>query len=378
MDQATRFAQITDRSQQTGWPEVLTDAITTYLGGTGTLAQVDQAWERFNNRAPLKELYKIRIVSAPEDGPLDALDLRVLDLFEQFGEIGRFLSSFPQRDVAQQIADHLRSRGMSEQTIRQRFFSDLGFVAFDMRHTPEPLTPIGRYLLATYLPAYAEEMFSAEKYWSSCFRLLLLVQPPVPDLIWQFAQQLERQEAGRSGLGFCARVLLKADPATYTPWARRLASQSNPLTTAGTKLAVVEALMEVDPAQHIDLVLEIAQLPITESFAPIQSLALQIGYAHDPVRFFPLVEAAVVTRNVSHSHSALLLLEKAPFAQARPALQRCVVESYARIGSQALEDLLKQPWAGQRAFLLTQLTHRSKRIRERAAAALKSQGVALP
>jgi len=59
-------------------------------------------------------------------------------------------------------------------------------------------------------------------------------------------------------------------------------------------------------------------------------------------------------------------------------LQRCVVQANARVGLRALERLLTQRWAGQQVFLRMRLSHRSKRIRERAAAALKRQGEDIP
>ena len=378
MDQAARLDSIVAQYEQLSWSPALTDAITTYLSGAGTLAQVDLAWKNFNDRAPLVYLWRLRVLSDAEDRPLDTLDLRLMDLFELFGELSMLLYPIPWRDVAQQIADHLRSHGRDEQTIRRVFFSVVQFVAFDPIRSPETLTPMGRSVFA-YLPQYAEEMFNAQnQHFSHFFRMLLLVQPPEPELVWQMAQRLEQRTVDTYNLGYCVSLLLQADPACYTPWARRLAGLSSPLTNQTSRLAALEALMRHDPAQHIDLALEMAQSPITDRYASMQCGALRQAYEAAPTRALPLLEEAAAGKHYWLGYTALKLLAKAPFAQVCPALQRCVVEGHAILAFRALERLLRQPWAGQQEFLLTLVNHRSKKIRERATAALKSQGVAIP
>ena len=222
-------------------------------------------------------------------------------------------------------------------------------------------------------------MFNAQKinYWRF-FRLLVLVEPPVPELVWQFAQRLEQKKVRVYDLRACAELFLQADPARFTPWARRLASQISPLTSEECKLAVLKVLMDSDPAQHIDLALEAAQAQSAEHLARLQRVALREAYAFDPVRSWPLVVAAALSRNYWVAVDAVQLLGKAPFRQALPVLQGCVIEGHARAGYQALERLLNQPWAGQQAFLLMLQAHRSKRIRELAAVELRSQGVTIP
>jgi hypothetical protein len=230
-----------------------------------------------------------------------------------------------------------------------------------------------------YLPQYAEEMFNAQnQHFSHFFRMLLLVQPPEPELVWQMAQRLEQRTVDTYNLGYCISLLLQADPARYTPWARRLAGLNSPLSNQTSRLAALEALMRHDPAQHIDLALEMAQSPITDRYASMQCGALRQAYEAAPTRALPLLEEAAIGKHYWLGYTALKLLAKAPFAQVCPALQRCVFEGNAILGFRALERLLRQPWAGQQDYLLTLVNHRSKKIRERATAALKSQGVAIP
>ena len=81
----------------------------------------------------------------------------------------------------------------------------------------------------------------------------------MPELVWQFAQRLEQKKVRVYDLRACAELFLQADPARFTPWARRLASQISPLTSEECKLAVLKVLMDSDPAQHIDLALEAAR-----------------------------------------------------------------------------------------------------------------------
>jgi hypothetical protein len=65
---------------------------------------------------------KIRILSDAAAGPLDALDLRLLDHFEHFGACRDFLLlAVLVRDVVAQIADHLRSHGLDEQPCGNAF-----------------------------------------------------------------------------------------------------------------------------------------------------------------------------------------------------------------------------------------------------------------
>lgn len=384
MNHATRITQIAQRCQAYPYPEQLTKAITAYLAGQGSLSEVEQEWHRARSSQYLHPPAFLG-VSLFSSGPLDDLDVRILDLCLISDYLSAFLIEARHRMVLPQVVDHLARQGLDEQAIVRLVApsissaTDLGGV-----------TLLGQLLL-TALPEQLDTLLAAIRWHTTgrldLMKLLLAAQPPRVELAWQVVQRMEQEQA-RAGsaqtrapdwpgeLGHCAALLFRTDPNRFTPWVRHLAAPGS-RAHAQARYAALEALLVSDPAHHMDLAAEVVRGPaLTGPWGwEFQCLALQAAYRFNPAHFWPLLEEATLSQSPQVGAQALNLLITAPPEEARPVLQRCVSRGISVTALKALEVLLSQPgWAGQQAYALAQLIHASRRVQRAASTWLAARG----
>ena len=365
------------------YPETLTDAILDYLKGSGSLEQVGAEWQEATEKKRYIYAVFIHLSNARE---LDALDLRILDLCIVTTSIMNFLGNIQQQRRFDQARDYLLSHGVDEQQV-------LGYMVELMNNTVDGQgqpTRLGLRILA-YLPERLDEILQMveirqghynARLFTSFIQLLVKAQPPLLDLAWQAVQQREQHEpepAYRSALGGCARLLLQVDAARFTGWVRKLAGPESRGNSASRAMAL-QALMELDPAQHIDLAVQATRQPFPSerryNYAQVQIAGLHAAIAFDPVTYWPLLDEAVISQNYYLAAQAIKLLAAANFDLARPTLQHCLANGTSVSALLALKLLLKQPWNGREDYVLSLLAHRSKQVRERASTWLVAQGQA--
>ncbi len=364
------------------YPETLTDAIIPYLKGADSLEQVRAEWQRtVESKGYIYPIF-ITLSNGPD---LDTLDLRLLDTCIVADGIRTYLSNIMQQSRFDQARDYLLSHGVDEQQMLG-YMVDLMSGSVDGQGKP---TRLGRRILA-YLPERFDELLQIiesqqghynVRLFTSFINLLVKAQPPLLDLAWQAVQERELHEPEApyysSTLGQCAKLLLQADPARFTAWARKIAGPEGKSNNNSRALAL-QALMEQDPAQHIDLAVQATHQPFpTErryNYAQIQITGLQTAIALDPVTYWPLLDEAAVSQNYYLAAQAIKLLAAANFDQARPTLQHCLASGTSVSAMRALELLLKQPWDGQEDYTLSLLAHRFTNIRLRASTWLVAQG----
>ena len=383
MTEQERIDLITQHCRSARYPEPLVEAICASLAGKGTLEQAQTAWQAAKGRKRYLHVAFITLSDA-RSGGFDTLDLRILDLCLAVDSIRPFLGAIMQESRFDQAYDHLLKRGVTEQQMREWQLDMLGY-AVDGQGQP---TRLGQRLLAS-IPDHFDEMLALivermnHGYWliPAFVNLLVAAQPPYLDLAWQVTQRAQQHEAPyHNVVGQCARILLKADPARFTPWAREIASRDDKHYD-WSRVVALQALLEQDVAQHIDLALAAARTPIPSrkrwNFVQYQLVGLRAAYRFDPVNYWPLVEEAALSSDYQLGQQAIKLLGGASFDLARPVLQRCVASTPGYTALPALELLLKTPWEGQQGYALSLLAHRSKQIRERASKWLAAQGEAI-
>lgn len=387
MTEAERIDAIEQRFRQyRSYPETLVAAIVQYLKRQGTLDEVRQEWMDASKKR--QYLYTAPLINLSDGSELDALDLRILDLCIVRDDFFGFLHAIMQQSRFEQARDYLLSHGVDEQRIIALMIGVVGNAVDGQGQ----VTCLGQHLLS-YLPERTDELLKKlenqakkpyhARVYPDFIKLLVKAQPPYLDLAWQIAQQQEQAAPDTpsydSTLGQCAQILLEADPARFTAWARKIAGPESIGTTPSRSLAL-GALMQQDPAQHIDLAVEAARAPLPKqqhySSASVQIAGLQTAIAFDPITYWPLLEEAVVSRNYYLVGRALKLLASANFDQERPTLQHCLANGDNVSAVRALEGLLKQPWDGQLDYALTLLAHRAKGVRKRISKWLVTQGEA--
>ncbi len=364
-------------------PEALVQAVVHYLKGEGALARARQEWQAARKSG---FVYPFFIHLSPDE-TLDALDLRILDLCITTNLVVSFLGAVSEQKRINQAVDYLLSQGIEQ---RQILTWMLGLLHSTV-DSQGNVTALGQYILS-YLPEQTDELLKAVAaaehlayFWhlSDFIKLLVKAQPPYLDLAWQLVQQQEQAEQEEHrytyGLGICVQMLLEADPARFTAWARKVASSSSP-ENEYERVQALQALMKQDPARHIDLAVAAARTPPPDywknSYAVAQCAGLEAAIAFDSAKYWPLLEEAADSQNYYLSGQAVKLLAGFSFDQARPALQRCVASAEHRSASKALDRLLQQQWDGQQAYALSLLAHRSKQVRKRVSAWLATRGEA--
>jgi hypothetical protein len=351
------------RTRYYPYPESLITAICQYVSGNGSLTTIQQEWQAAGNNVQYYYTDRFIVISDPKTERLDEMDLRILDICIVTGSISDFFSRIAAGGPVEQARDYLRAQGIDEPRIIESLINQTQSHSY----SGSP-TALGRLILA-YIPEHFSEIlkiFPSLNHRSSrstLFDLLLVMQPgEYLELAWQLAQTTTDLDE----LDAYAANLLKADPARFMEWARKIARdtiQHNQLYN----YRALEALLELDLAQHIDLAVEAAQTPpAAQSWyrAKLQCIGVAAAYRFDQVQYLPLVEAAAMSPSSALARQAVDLLKGADFEQARPILQRCVASSDIDVALKALDVLLKHEWPERRAYMLSLLAHRSKQMRD--------------
>jgi hypothetical protein len=390
MTEAERIDAIEQRCRQyRPYPETLVEALVQYLKGQGTFAQARDEWQA----AVQKKQYLYAAFITLSDGEvLDALDLRILDLCIIANALTNPLNQILQQSRFDQACDYL----LKERVDARQLIGWMMILVEQAVDLQGQITRLGQRLLS-YLPEQTDELLEGlrnqaqksykTRLYPAFIKLLVKAQPPYLDLAWQIAQRREQPTPGAprsippydATLGQCAGILLEADPARFTAWARKIAGPESTGTVSSRAFAL-SALMQQDPAQHIDLAVEAARSPLHNlprySSPPVQIAGLQAAIAFDSIKYWPLLDEAVVSRNYYLVGRALKLLAAADFDRARPTLQYCLARGDNVSAERALEGLLKQPWDGQLDYALSLLAHPAKGVRKRISTWLVAQGQA--
>lgn len=391
-----QLQEIKERLQFYKYPEPLINAISSYLAEEGSLKAVEREWQStIMLRQPAfpelivrgwLEQHATRFWGTHQGG-LREFELRLLSVCAATGQFWGLLRWFPSSEALFQALQRLHSLGIEPPLLLQGLFPFL-HLAIDKQGD---LNALGRFLLQ-FLPEHFETLFppvpSDPPYTANflnaqalvLIQLLLETRPPQVDLAWQVIQQIN-QGLGpgyNDGLRRCIRLMLRVAPERFTTWARALASPDSPANPE-LRLKALQALMEQNPALHVDLAVAAARAafpPYHWEGYQLRKAALEAAYRFDPVKYLPLVEEIAQSQDPLLAPDALQLLLQAPAEQARPHLQRCVAQGGIAVASGALKALLSQQWAGRQEYALSLLAHHSKRIRREASAWLAQQGEA--
>ncbi len=377
MEAAERIEAIINQCHNAGSEfKPLLTAACQYLSGNGPLSAVQQAWQALIQAYTYYYSQSGLIyIADPRSERLDDFDLRVLDVSMITGTLGIFFSKIAEAGPVEQARDYLRAKGMDEPGIIESLISSNRFYDADAS-TP---TALGRLILS-YVPEQFNEIqksflsgnHSASR--RSLFKLFFLVQPDTYlDMAWQLAKTANWHETDEY-----AAELLKVDAARFTDWARQVARDTMQVPYYYRyAYPTLKALLELDPAQHIDLAVEAFGAPFKSHryfTAELQCIGLEAAYRFDPVTYLPFMEQAATSRNVSLRQHAINVLKETDFEQARPILQRCIA-SYSRdVALLALNALLDHEWPERQDYLLSLLSHRAKPIRETSAKGLAKAG----
>ncbi len=389
--------EIKERFQFYTYPEPLVNAISSYLAEEGSLKAVEREWQAtIMLRQPAfpelivrgwLEQHATRFWGTHQGG-LSEFELRLLSVCAATGQFWGLLRWFPSSEALFQALQRLHSLGIEAHRLLEGMFPFL-HLAIDKQGN---LNALGRFLLQ-FLPEHFETLFPpapADPPYTANFlnaqalvliQLLLETRPPQVDLAWQVIQQINQGLGSgyNDGLRRCIILILRAAPERFTTWARALASPDSPANPE-LRLKALQALMEHDPAHHVDLAVAAARAafpPYHWQGYQLRKAALEAAYRFDPAQYLPLVEEIARSPDPLLALDALQLLLQAPAEQARPALQHCVDQGGIAVASGALKALLSQQWAGCQEYALSLLAHHAKRIRREASAWLAQQGEAV-
>jgi HEAT repeat protein len=377
MEVAERIEAIINQCHNAGSEfKPLLTAARQYLSGNGPLSAVQQAWQALIQAYTYYYSQSGLIyIADPRSERLDDFDLLVLDVSMITGTLSTFFSKIAEAGPVEQARDYLRAKGMDEPSIIESLVRNSQF--YDDAGNP---TALGQLVLS-YVPEHSEEILRSfpTGNWGgprrSLFRLCLLSQPEgYLDLAWQLAKTANLRETDEY-----AAELLKVDAARFTDWARQVARDTMQVTYYYGSYAypTLKALLELDPAQNIDLAVEAFGAPLKSNryvTAELQRIGLEAAYRFDPVTYLPFMEEAAASRNVSLRQHAINVLKKTDFEQARPILQRCVASYSHDVALLALNALLDHEWPERQDYLLSLLSHRAKPIRETSAKGLAKAG----
>ncbi len=381
MEDAERIQMIERACRAYQYPETLVTAITDYLSGQGSLEQVRQEWQADGGQ---RHPYSLFAYDRIQGESLGQLDKRLIDIGSATGQLPWLFQVLGWQGPVEKMRDYLLSQGMSEERVLEyaaQAMSNIGYY-----HYAPPRTTALTRLLTTYLPAQYEKIepfFQANPASKLAFIYLLLhTQPPDFDLVERLIETLQEENSSYSSiLGLGARVALQANPARFTGWARTIASASGGASEHSRQIAL-QALLEHDPAQHMDLAVEAARMPPAENgwwSAQLQCEALRAAYKFDPAQYQPLVEEMTLSPSLQVANTAIYLLttrtlNREAIGPVVPALKRCVEQGQPNAALAAALALFKRPWEGQQEYALSLLEHHNKRIRTVASRQLARKG----
>ncbi len=145
------------------------------------------------------------------------------------------------------------------------------------------------------------------------------------------------------------------------------------------RISALKALMEYDPARHIDLAVAIFR---DSTFEPLRITALKCAFQFDPETYWYLAEEALGEQQDWYDVAGIgaRLMADHDFARVLPLLQRWVQEEEnGRYGSDNIlhDILLERTWDGQLAYVIELLAHPVRRVRDIAVNWLGQQGEAV-
>jgi hypothetical protein len=378
MEDAELIQIIKQTCQAYQYPETLVTAITDYLSGQGSLEQVQQGWQADGiQRHP----YALFAHASMQGESLGQLDKRLIDVAGVTGQLPWLFQTIGWQGPVKKVRDYLLSQGMSEEQVLEHATQAMTNTAYHYYYYARPQPPALARLLLSYLPAQREKLqtrFQGSPRSRLAFIALVLhMQPPDLDLVERLIEQLQEEDNPYTSiLGACAQMVLQADPARFTGWARKIASASGGASEQSRR-AALHALLERDTAQHIDLAVEAAQTPPADNgrwSAYLQYEGLKAAYKFDPVQYRPLVEELTLSPSRMVSAAAVHLLAAGAIEPVVPVLKRCVEQGQSDAALAAAQALFKQPWQGQQEYAIAQLANHSKRLRAFAGGWLAKQG----
>ncbi len=363
------------RAYQSWLPVSAASATCRYLAGEEVLDQVRQEWKQVNSTMLFYAAEQMMVLSDNSE-QLDELDLRVLTVCMAINTPGVFFQQIGRQPRILQARDYLLEQGVSEEAIAL----SLLHTRYDYLLNQTTPTPLGALLLS-YLPKHFPAVLGAlgpntpRTDFIPYYLVALLLADSTSERIemaWQVAQL-----ANGYYKGSCAALLLKADPARFTEWARQIAGPNT--ANHQSRLAALQALLEYDVAGNIDLAVEAARTPPGSHWdtVQVQCLGLEAAYRFDPEKYLSLVEEVAVKQHPALGKKAVELLRQADPAAARPVLQHCVASGHVEAALQALDMLLGQDWPERQAYLFSLLPHRSKHIRDALLVWLIKEGSAI-
>ena len=378
MEDAERIQIIERTCQAYSYPETLVTAIIDYLSGQGSLEQVRQEWQADSAQRHPYALFAHAPIQGNNLGPIDK---RLVDIGSAVGQLPWLFQVLGWYGPVEKMRDYLLSQGMSEERVLEYIAQAMAGTTYYTYSTPYNAT-LTR-LLASYLPAQQEKIqpfFQATPASKLSFIYLLLQERPARfDLIERLVEELQEGSSAYSSiLGLCARLLLQADPARFTDWARTIASTAGGATESSRR-AALQALLEQDTARHIDLAVEAARTPPANNgrwSAYLQYDGLRAAYTFDPAQYRPLVEELTLSPSRMVSTTAVHLLVAGAIEPVAATLKRCVEQGQQDAALAAAQALFKRPWEGQQEYAVAQLANHSKRIRAFAGGWLAKQGEA--
>ena len=380
MEDAERIQIIERACRGYRYPETLVTAIVEYLSGQGSLEHVQQEWQADSKKH--YHPYPLFAQVHKHGEPLGQLDKRLIDIAGVIGQLPWLFQAIGWQGPVESMRDYLLSQNMSEaRVLEYAAQAMMGNTAYSFYAASPPRTPPLAHLLAAYLPTHYAQMqplFQANPRSQLAFiSLLLLAQPPDLDLVERLVEALQEEKSVYSSiLGLCARLLLQADPARFTDWARKIAGGGNGATYNSQSIALL-ALLARDPAEHMNLVIEAVRTPPANNgwwAAHMQCDVLKAAYKSDPARYQSLVEEATLSPSRHLATTAINLLAAGEIDLVAATLKRCVEQGPSDAALAAAQWLFKKPWEGQQDYAVAQLANRSKRLRAFAGGWLAKQG----
>jgi Domain of unknown function (DUF4132) len=362
MDESEQIQLISTRCRQFGYPVALVDAIVGSLRGEAPLSRVEAEYAAFRalQQASWPSYLNVLFQGLAAHGlrhfhgfapyivlhasdSLSTLDRRVLDICVALDSVSDVFAVTILGGPIMAIRDDLVARGFDDATILRYAVGDGHWNYFLIPET-RTITALGHFVLS-YLPGHADDVLAVLRSpdgllsvpGESFIQLLLAADPPLVDLAYHDARQVKDPATGVAGR--CAAMLLAVDPERFTPYIRSFARRDG-MGDSVDRGAALTALLRHDPQRHLDL-----------------------------------AEDAVVDADVEHvALPVVTLLHDYDGPEVNRVLQRCAAEGDLAVALPALETLLARSWEGQEEFVASLLPHRSKRMRDRAAAWLTARG----
>ena len=336
------------------------------------------------------------------DAPFDDLDQRILAFGAANADCGGVLALFaPAHDDTRRrtgldpadapriarIEAALRELGVADELVIRGLLRAMPFVSEDgvVTATGRAVCKLCRDRFEDVLPVFFEMCKNPSSGYHltfpALFSLFLTAHPQLLDQCWRLANEardLDSSAPGSGGLIWRVpyNVLLEGDPERAVPWVRALATPSSAVW-----LWALTALLSYDARGNCDLAIEaarhreVAQDPYRRhNEEQCRILGLDTAYACDPDGNYALVEECALDASVALARHAVEIITKADTARSTASL-RCVVADGQRLAAlDALAALLARDDAGRDAFLLAQLTNRSRAVREAVALWSERQG----